>query len=707
VRRGMLPQLIRVGLVAMSLVVAANAGAQSIMPIGAPDRIQEHTIPMFRLDTRALKSGADNGPAEPQGTPRHVHQPDYASAVNDLPFGGLIDEGRVASNPSWPGVGATGWYPPDPDIAVGPAYVLEVVNSSIAWYDKATGAKINQQTAATFFSGVAQTTFIFDPKCFYDRLNGRFVVLFVEKNDPSKISNVLIAVSDDSNPTGVWYRYRFDATLFINTTGYWLDYPGFGYTNGAYVVSGNMFGFSAGFAGVQFLVIPSAPLLTGGAASVSYLRDSSGASVQMAEVVDAGTSTAFGVSRSGISALRVYAIQSPQTTSPAGVYANVAVPTNSSPASDATSTNGKLLDTIDGRVFNAVWRGGRLVTAHSSTPTSGAPVAVRWYDVNTGSWPASGTPTLLQAGLVASADTHYFTPAININAIGDIALLFSASSASITANIMTAGRKASDPSGSMGTPVVARSSVGTSYSQGRWGDYFGVDVDPVDDATFWGVGEYVRSDNSWGTEIVNWTVVQSAPNTPGNLTATASSSSQIDLAWNDSGSETSYTVERSTDNTTFTLLTTLGANVTSFSDTGLPASATRYYRVQAHNTFGDSAYSNVASATTGSTATVVPTAPTNLSVQITTSGNGRKVKYAADLTWEDNANNEDAYVLQRFKLSGRKNQQACSLDVEVILAADTTSYTDSGTTTATCRYAVAARNAAGTSTFIVKDITVP
>lgn len=370
--------IIMAAAVVASAVTTGIAEAQTTIPIGAPDRIIEHQIPMFRLDTRALKQSTDAGPGDTsQGSPRHVHQPDFASALNNLPAGGVLDESRVVPDVTWGAITATGWYPPDPDIAVGPSHVLEVVNSSIAWFDKATGANKVQQTAGTFFSGVAQTTFIFDPKCFYDRANGRFVLLFLEKNDASQISNLLIAVSDNADPNGTWYRYRFDSK-WTNTSGsYWLDYPGFGYSNGAYVVSGNMFGFTSGFAGAQLIAIPSAPLLSGGAASVVRLIDSGGASVQMAEVVDAGGTTAYGVSRSGTSTLRVYAIQNPDLTTATWTSASVTVPSNSSPTSEATSTGGYTLDTIDGRVFNAVWRGGRLVTAHSSTPTSGAPVAVR------------------------------------------------------------------------------------------------------------------------------------------------------------------------------------------------------------------------------------------------------------------------------------------------------------------------------------------
>jgi hypothetical protein len=77
------------------------------------------------------------------------------------------------------------------------------------------------------------------------------------------------------------------------------------------------------------------------------------------------------------------------------------------------------------------------------------------------------------------------------------------------------------------------------------------------------------------------------------------SSSQINLSWTDnSNNETGFKVERSSDGTTFTQIATVGANVTTYADTGLPALTKYYYRVRAYNAGGNSAYSNIASAKT-------------------------------------------------------------------------------------------------------------
>src|SRR5207248_3334817 len=89
------------------------------------------------------------------------------------------------------------------------------------------------------------------------------------------------------------------------------------------------------------------------------------------------------------------------------------------------------------------------------------------------------------------------------------------------------------------------------------------------------------------------------PAAPSNLTATAASSSQVNLTWADnSGNETGFKVERAAPGGSFVQVALVGASVTAYSDTGLAAGTQYSYRVRATNAAGDSAYSNTASATT-------------------------------------------------------------------------------------------------------------
>jgi hypothetical protein len=83
------------------------------------------------------------------------------------------------------------------------------------------------------------------------------------------------------------------------------------------------------------------------------------------------------------------------------------------------------------------------------------------------------------------------------------------------------------------------------------------------------------------------------------LSASASSSSNINLSWVDnSDNETGFDIERSLNGSTWSLITTVASNVSSYANSGLTASTTYYYRVRAKNTAGNSSYTNTASATT-------------------------------------------------------------------------------------------------------------
>jgi fibronectin type 3 domain-containing protein len=116
----------------------------------------------------------------------------------------------------------------------------------------------------------------------------------------------------------------------------------------------------------------------------------------------------------------------------------------------------------------------------------------------------------------------------------------------------------------------------------------------------------VRAQNSFGSSGPSNTAsatTLNAPAAPSNLSATAVSTSQINLVWVDnSTNETGFHIERSTDGKTFALLTDVGAGVISYSNNGLLKGTKYYYRVRSFNSNVSpgltSAYSNTASATT-------------------------------------------------------------------------------------------------------------
>jgi hypothetical protein len=74
------------------------------------------------------------------------------------------------------------------------------------------------------------------------------------------------------------------------------------------------------------------------------------------------------------------------------------------------------------------------------------------------------------------------------------------------------------------------------------------------------------------------------------FTAASSQYNRVVLAWTDVEAETSYQIQRSTDGTTWTALTTTAANVVTYTDTTTAGSTTYYYRIRGANAAGVGAY---------------------------------------------------------------------------------------------------------------------
>ena len=90
------------------------------------------------------------------------------------------------------------------------------------------------------------------------------------------------------------------------------------------------------------------------------------------------------------------------------------------------------------------------------------------------------------------------------------------------------------------------------------------------------------------------------PKAPQNFAATSDSFSEVNLNWGDqSSNETAFKIERSTNGGSWSLLVETGANVTTYSDSGLNASTTYLYRIWAYNSAGNSEAVTSNSVTTG------------------------------------------------------------------------------------------------------------
>jgi hypothetical protein len=100
------------------------------------------------------------------------------------------------------------------------------------------------------------------------------------------------------------------------------------------------------------------------------------------------------------------------------------------------------------------------------------------------------------------------------------------------------------------------------------------------------------------------TTLKIPPAAPSSLSLTSPSSTSIKLTWNDNSvREDGYKIYRSTDGSSFSQVATVGASVTSYTNSALSSSKKYYYKVTGYNAYGNSTYTNTASLTTGSSGT--------------------------------------------------------------------------------------------------------
>jgi FtsP/CotA-like multicopper oxidase with cupredoxin domain len=157
------------------------------------------------------------------------------------------------------------------------------------------------------------------------------------------------------------------------------------------------------------------------------------------------------------------------------------------------------------------------------------------------------------------------------------------------------------------------------------------------------------------------------PADPTNLSASAVSSSQINLSWTDNATdESSYVVERSSGGSAFSFLAAMSADITSYSDTGLLAETTYSYRVNASNGAGDSGYSNTASAKTqADNGGGDPTSVEVGSISVSTNNAGKGKKFgAADIVVVDDLGNPVEGAIVSGDFTGDIDESDTSLETD-------------------------------------------
>jgi hypothetical protein len=401
--------------------------------------------------------------------------------------------------------------PPDTNGAVGATQYVQWVNSSFAIFNKTTGALISGPTAGNTlwsgFGGACQTNNDGDPVVLYDKAAQRWV--FSQFSVSTTPFLQCVAVSTTSDATGTYNRYSFQYGNFD-------DYPKMGVWSDGYYETFNMFNGNT-FVGADACAYNRTAMLAGAAATQVCFQQGSSVGGLLPSDIDGSTAPPAGSPNYmiffGTNNLNLYKFHVDFTTPSNSTFTGpTVIPVaafsplcNGGTCVVQPSTTQRLDSLADRLMYRLAYRNfgshESLVTNHSVSVTGGG--GVRWYEIQN----PSGTPALAQQGTFAPDASYRWMGSIATDQAGDMAVGYSVSSSAIRPSVRYTGRVPTDPAGTMQAEVNAVSGTGSQTGAlSRWGDYSAMQIDPVDDCTFWFTTEYMKTTGSfnWNTRIANF-----------------------------------------------------------------------------------------------------------------------------------------------------------------------------------------------------------
>jgi hypothetical protein len=423
----------------------------------------------------------------------------------------------------FPGV-ACSCAPPDTNGEVGATQYVQDVNDGYQVFNKFTGASVfGPVDIATIWSGFGGNCELVgdgDPVVVYDQLANRWVVTqFAGSPVPT---DECIAVSTSSDASGSYNRYAFH----LGT--HFFDYPKFGVWPDAYYMSMNVFSETDPnpYLGPQPFAFDRTAMLAGTAATFQTPGITGGATEETYLPADLDGSTApptnapnsFVEWGTSSVAYKVFHFHVDWTTPASSTFTLFASPpvaafTVLCPVSACVPQLGSAdnLDSLSDRLmFRAAYRnfGDHESLVSTYSVSSGGIGAPRWFELR---GVTAGPVTVAQESTYQPDTTYRWMGSAAMDKNGDLALGYSASSATLHPEIRYAGRLATDTVNTLGQgetnlidqTTATGSQIGTGH---RWGDYSDMTVDPVDDCTFWYTTEYYATTAAfaWKTRIGNF-----------------------------------------------------------------------------------------------------------------------------------------------------------------------------------------------------------
>ena len=383
--------------------------------------------------------------------------------------------------------GGNGWAPGDTNVAVGPNYVVEIVNASLTVYSRSTAGTQLSHTPVKALAHLSNGDCI-DVTVIYWSWDSRFAfgctVLGASGN------TIVIAVSRTANPTGSWYVYQIHPDVF-------LDQPSITATADKMAIGGE------GSNGYEFYILQKSTMLTGQYTRYQLFRSTRGPYRATVHITNEFDAKFVSVSGSNMWMANftgaVHNVHMTEVALEAKSYSrfsDVAVP-------GGKLGNGKLdnrplmaqqeLESRDNHyvmVVSTLDQCGSNLCAEISRVdfSNGNHVSQQWHRQITG------------------YDTTY--PAVTLDGYGDVFLTYTWSGPTLVPQAV-ADAFSFDGTTLSFSRVIHGGTPGTTScdSQGGcdedWGDYNGAAQDPTNSANVWVASEYQLSKGryGWGTAI--------------------------------------------------------------------------------------------------------------------------------------------------------------------------------------------------------------
>ena len=533
----------------------------------APDVVRMIGAVSQDQDLRALPYIAPNVDNEERRFTRHPYPlaGGQVTSVASPPGQQFIQQIlQPAINPSMPtpfqtfagmtqNLGCGGCLPPDTDGDVGPNHYVQSVNSSIRIHDKAGNVLAGPITYNSFFSAMGNSTPCGnnqndgDGIVFYDHMADRWVVSdFAFPSFPGSSFWQCIGVSKTGDPvSGGWWLYAVQVDP--SNTNFLGDYPKFGLWPEAYYLSLNLFANFTTFNGVRIYALDRNSMINGGSVNAigftiapadlgdqyslvpaSFRTGNPPPAGQPEWFMDVNSSAVAGTIENqvfvrrfhvdfvtpGNSTFGVGTAHAPDGIITVNGFKDAFSATTSNLAPNGTATTAQWLDTLGDKIMypliyqnrggiESIYADQTILLASDATLTG--PTAIRWYQFNMTGNTIPATPTQQQDWNNGADGLFRWMPSINVDWQGNVAIGYSVSSSSVDPGIRYAGRLVGDPLNnlSQGEAVMTPGTGHQVTTQGRWGDYSSMFVDPTDSCTFYHTNEYFSgiATSAWNTRV--------------------------------------------------------------------------------------------------------------------------------------------------------------------------------------------------------------